>query len=106
DVDLGSLSAADLLADVEHRRLVALALADDDLALDVEAVQRGAHGVDRHLIGGPLVAAPDQLESGHGGGLGDADRFEDEAAVEGLEAHGTPFGTAYRRILRSGRCAT
>jgi hypothetical protein len=36
DVDLGAVAVADLLADVEHRRLVALAFADDDDALDVE----------------------------------------------------------------------
>ena len=37
----------DLLADVEHRRLVALALADDDRAVDRQAVQRLAHRLDR-----------------------------------------------------------
>ena len=35
---LGPCAGADLLADVEHRRLVALALADDHRAVDVEHV--------------------------------------------------------------------
>jgi hypothetical protein len=36
DIDLGAVAIADLLADIEHRRFVALAFADDDDALDVE----------------------------------------------------------------------
>src|SRR3546814_4342458 len=46
DVDLRA-AAADLLADVEHRCLVALALADHDGAVDLEVVERGPHGVHR-----------------------------------------------------------
>ena len=38
EVDAGTDAGADLLANVEHRRFVALALADDDAALDVDAV--------------------------------------------------------------------
>ena len=57
DVDAGAVAGADLLADVEHRRLVALALADDHDALDVEQVELAAHGVHRRLVGGLLVAA-------------------------------------------------
>jgi hypothetical protein len=53
------VAGADLLADVEHRRLVALALADHHGALDVEQVELGAHGVHRRLIRGLLVAAPE-----------------------------------------------
>ena len=34
DVDLGPVAGADLLADIEHRRLVALALADHHRAVD------------------------------------------------------------------------
>jgi hypothetical protein len=46
---------ADLLADVEHRGLVALSLADDHRALDVQRVEGAAHGVDRRLIGQVLL---------------------------------------------------
>ena len=66
DVDLGPAAGADLLADVEHRRLVALALADHDRAVDVEHVQRLAHGVDGGLVGGLLVAVADQPGAGQG----------------------------------------
>ena len=57
---LGAAAGADLLADVEHRRLVALALADHHRAVDVEHVERLAHGVDRRLVGRVLVAVADQ----------------------------------------------
>ena len=42
---------ADLLADVQHRRLVALALADDDRAFHLDLVHR-----DAHRLGGESVA--------------------------------------------------
>ncbi len=56
DVELRAFAGADRLADVEHRRLVPLALADHDDAVDVEHVQGLPHGVDRGLVGGLLVA--------------------------------------------------
>ena len=67
---------AHLLADVEHRRLVALALADHHRAVDVERVERLAHGVDRGLVGLVLVAAAHQPRRGDGGRLGDAHDFQ------------------------------
>ena len=82
DVDLRALAGADLLADIEHRRLVALALADHDRALDGEAVELRAHGVDRDLVGGLLVAAPAQPGGGDGGALGDAHEFQGQDPVE------------------------
>ena len=48
-----------LLAVVEHRRLVLLALADDDDAVHLDGVEHVAHGVDGGLVGGDLVAAAD-----------------------------------------------
>ena len=63
DVDLGidlalGPAAAERLADVEHRSLVALALADDDRAAHLEPVQLLAHRLDGHLIGVlPLAVA-------------------------------------------------
>ena len=79
---------ADLLADVQHRRLVALALADHDRAVNRQLVERGAHRFDRGGVGGLLVAAPDQLGRGDRRGLGDADHFEHEHAVEDVAAGG------------------
>ena len=61
DVDLGTFADADLLADVEHRRLVHLAFADDDGAPDLDAPEFPAHCVDGGLVGSLFVAAPAQL---------------------------------------------
>ena len=76
DVDPGTLAGAHLLADEEHRRLVALALADHHGAVDVEAVERAAHGVDRRLVGGVLVTAAHPGDRGDRRGLGHAHRLE------------------------------
>jgi hypothetical protein len=95
DVDLGAgaLGRADLLADEQHRRLVALALTDDDGPVHVELVERGAHRLDGGGVGRLLVAAADQLGSGDRRRFGHADHFEDEDAVEdvadGCGVHGT-----------------
>ena len=57
DVDLFT-AAADFLADVEHRRLVALAFADDDAAGDLHLAERFAHLLDGSAVGGVALAAP------------------------------------------------
>ena len=46
----------DLLADVEHRRLVALAFADDDCAVDGDGVHGVPHGLDGDVVGVFAVA--------------------------------------------------
>ena len=63
DVDLrpAALRRADLLADIEHRRLVALALADHHRAVHLERVERRPHRLDGGMVGGLLVAPADQL---------------------------------------------
>ena len=76
DVAPSGPAVADLLADEEHRRLVALALADDDRAVDRQAVQLAAHRVDGGLVGRLLVAVAAQARGGDGGALGDADEFQ------------------------------
>ena len=81
DVDDRRRAVADLLAVVEHRRLVLLALADDDGAVHRDRVEDVAHRVDGGLVGGDLVAAADPAGRGEGGGLGDADELEREVAV-------------------------
>jgi hypothetical protein len=60
DIDVRPVAGADFLADIEHRRFVALALADHDRAPDGQPVQLRPHCIDRHLIGRLLVAAPAQ----------------------------------------------
>ena len=83
DVDVGPGVApapcpADLLADVEHRRLVALAFADDDRAGELDLVHRPAHGLDRGLVGAVVIPATHVARGCDGRGLGDADHLERE----------------------------
>ena len=82
DVDLRARRRAHPLADEQHRRLVALALADDDRAVDGQAVEFAAHRVDGGLVGGLLVAAAAQARGGDGGALGDAHEFERQNALD------------------------
>ena len=82
DVDLGALAIADLLADEQHRRLVALALADHDGAVDGQLVELAAHGVDGGLVGGLLVAVAAQPGGGHRGALRDAHELHREDALD------------------------
>ena len=106
DVDLGALAGADLLADKEHRRLVALALADDDRAVDAQSVQGRAHGVDGGLVGGLLVAAPHQARGGEGRPFGHADDLEGQVAVHALRvAHAVLCCPSVALALRDGGCA-
>ena len=58
NVDLEAGLGADLFADEQHRRLIHLALADDDGPVDRQIVEFAAHGIDGGLVGGLLVAAP------------------------------------------------
>ncbi len=67
---------ADLLADVEHRRLVALAFADDDAAVDRHGVHDAAHRLDGDLIR-PLAVA-----LAHGVGARDRSLFDDAEKLE------------------------
>jgi hypothetical protein len=78
----GALRRADLLADIEHRRLVALALADDDGAVELELVEGTAHRLDRGLIGSAFVAAPDQPGSRHRRRLGHPHHLQHQQAIE------------------------
>ena len=47
----------DLFTDVEHRRLVSFAFADDDSAIDGEGVEGAAHRIHGRLIRGPFIAS-------------------------------------------------
>ena len=67
---------ADLLADVEHRRFVALTFADDDRAVDRDRVERLAHRLDRDLVRLVPVALA------HGVGAGDRRLLDDAEEVE------------------------
>ena len=82
DVDGRRVAVADLLADVEHRRLVLLALADDHHAVHVDESEAPAHRVDGGLVGYLLLIAPHVPSRGHRGALGDADQLERKVAVD------------------------
>ena len=81
DVDLGAGAVADLLAVVEHRGVVLLALADDDDAVHADRGDHRAHRLDRGAVGLVLLAAADPPASGHRRCLGHPDQLEGEVAV-------------------------
>ncbi len=82
DGDVHRRSAGtDLLADIEHRRLIHLAFADHHGAGDGDLVERAAHGLDRRAVGLVLLAEADPAGGGECRGLGDAHEFEGEVAI-------------------------
>ena len=81
NVDLGTFSRADRLADVEHRRFVPLPLADDDRALNVHDVEDPPHRRDGGLIGGVLVSASHPAGGRERGRLGDTHQLEAEVSI-------------------------
>ena len=68
----------DPLADVEHRRLVALALADDDPPGEVDLVHRPAHRLGGGRVRAVAVAAAHEPRRLDGRRLGDPDHLERE----------------------------
>ena len=81
DVHSWRAAVADLLAVVEHRRLVLLALADHDDAVHRHGVEHQPHRVDRGAVGALLLAAADPAAGGERARLGDADELERQVAV-------------------------
>ena len=81
DVDLGPVAVTDVLAVVEHRRFVLLALADDDNPVDADRSEHVAHRVDGGLVGGFLVAAADPSSGAEGRGFRDPDELHREIAI-------------------------
>ncbi len=67
---------ADLLADVEHGRFVALAFADDDGAVHRHRVHVFAHGFGRDLVGQPAVALSHGVGRRHRGVFDDPQKFQ------------------------------
>ena len=84
DIHLGAVPVSDPFADEQHRRLVALALADHDGAVDRQLVELAAHGVHGSLIGGLLVAAATEPRRGDGGALGHTHEFQGQNAFDHL----------------------
>jgi hypothetical protein len=85
-------AGADDLAVVEHRRVVLLALADDDAAGELDVHERLAHGSNGGAVGGDLVAFAQPSRGGDRGGFGDADHLEREVAVARREGAAARFG--------------
>ncbi len=92
DIDRRAVLGADLLADIEHRRLVALALADHHAPVDGQVVELGAHGVHCSLVGGLFIAMAAQAGGGNRGALGHARQLDgqdavDDARLSGFDVH-------------------
>ena len=69
------LREADLFADVEHRRFVTLAFADDDGAVDRDGVHFAPHRLNGNLIGTMAIALAHGVCAGNGGLFGDAKKL-------------------------------
>lgn len=99
DVDLFP-ATAQLLADVQHGGLVALALADDDAAREVDLVERLAHGGRGRLVGRHLVALAVPGSAGDGRLLGDGEDFHDSCGM-----HVRSFHDGYVLVVEARRAA-
>ncbi len=75
-------AGANLLADIEHRRFVALALADHHGSRDGKFVEGDAHGLHRRLVGRVFVSAPDLARGSDGCCFGHAHGFQRKGTVE------------------------
>ena len=82
DIDLRTGVQPDLLADEQHRRLVALALADHDGAFDRQLVEFAAHRIHRGLVGWLLLAVAAQPRGRNRGALRHAHDFERQDTLE------------------------
>ena len=82
----------DTLADVEHRRLVTLALADHDPPGEVDLVHRPAHRLGRGGVGGILLAATHEPRRLDRRRLGHPDHLQREQLFHGLWSLGRRLG--------------
>ena len=90
----------DLLADVEHRRLVALPFADDDGAVDRDAIELRRMASTADLIGACAVALPHRVRAGDRRLLDDAEEIEGEVGIHGFRS--APHQVRGRRPGRNG----
>jgi hypothetical protein len=73
---LERMGHADLFADEQHRRLVALAFANNDCPVDRHRVHSAAHRFDRGLVRPVTVALPHGVRTGDGRLLDHAQELE------------------------------
>ncbi len=76
-------AVADGFADVEHGRLVALALADDDGAAHVNEPEGVAHRFSGGAVGAVPIAAPDETSRRQRGRLGHPNHLESQVPIHG-----------------------
>jgi hypothetical protein len=81
DVVVAAGAVADLLAVVEHRGLVLLALPDDHDAAHAHGADQRAHRVDRGAVPAVLVPPAHPAAGGHRRGLGDPHQLHGQVAV-------------------------
>ena len=81
----------DAFADVQHRRLVALPLTDDDAAGEVDLVHRLAHRLGRRRVGLVLGAAAHEPGRFDGRRLGHPDHLEREQLLHQIELSWGPI---------------
>jgi hypothetical protein len=82
NIDLGRAAVADALADVEHRRLILLPLADDDHPVHVDEAETAPHRVHRRLVRLLLLIAPHEPGRCDRRPLGHSDQLERDVAVD------------------------
>ena len=95
EVAFRAVAVADLLAVVEHRRVVLLALADHHDAAHRHRVDQLAHRVDGRAVTTLFVAAADPAARRHRARLGHPHEFQGEVAVRCF-----PRGAPMRRLSR------
>jgi hypothetical protein len=84
---------------------VALALADDNGAVDGQAVEFATHGVNGGLIGGLLVAASTQPGGSHRRALGHAYKLKSEDTLDNILLFNNKVGHK-ASIKRLSECAS
>lgn len=82
DINFRTGVGADLFADEQHRRFVALTLANHHRTLDWNLVEFAPHGVHRSLVGSLFVAVAPEPRGGHRSALSHANDFECENAFQ------------------------
>ena len=80
-LDALGVDEAHLLADVEHRRLIALPFADDDRAVDRHGVQDRPHRFDGDLVRFVTIAVAHRMRARDGRLFDDAEKFEGEIGI-------------------------
>ena len=82
DVDLRANTSTDLLADVQHRRFVTLAFADDDPTVERDLVHRATHCFHGRSVCLVVLTVAHPVGRCDRGGFRNAHKFEARRAVD------------------------